>query len=95
MVTSVAGTEMLALDAKSGSVIWSYGCSSNCGLTFPGTPPAVADGTAYVPCAGRNNFNGLCALNAANGALLWTDSGASGGNTAVSTVGKVAYVQNA
>ncbi|MBV8530670.1 MAG: PQQ-like beta-propeller repeat protein [Candidatus Eremiobacteraeota bacterium] len=87
----------IAADAKSGTPLWTYGCSYNCGwvAVANGPLPAVGGSNVYFACNNYHTppFNGLCAFNASNGNLLWKYSGASGGNSAVSVAGGTIYMQ--
>jgi outer membrane protein assembly factor BamB len=82
----------LALNAKTGATLWSYGCASNCGLTFSGATPAVGNGAVYFGCSTRSLNGGLCALEASNGNLLWTYQ-AGTGNAAVSVSDGTVYME--
>lgn len=61
-VVYVAGGPLYAIDAYTGTLLWSYVVNGS------SVPPAVADGIVYFGSADDNVY----ALNAQNGAPLWT-----------------------
>jgi outer membrane protein assembly factor BamB len=61
-VVYVAGGPLYAIDAHTGALLWSYVVNGS------SVPPAVADGIVYFGSADDNVY----ALNARNGAPLWT-----------------------
>jgi outer membrane protein assembly factor BamB len=61
-----------ALQASTGNTLWS---SNAIGAVYS---PAVANGTLYTACLVNDDYSGVCALNAATGALEWTSQQAAG-----------------
>jgi eukaryotic-like serine/threonine-protein kinase len=68
--TGFEGGDFYALNALTGDVIWSIAGGSPSAVAS-----AVADGVVYTGCG---SYPYLCALNAANGDLLWTSSAPAG-----------------
>jgi outer membrane protein assembly factor BamB len=73
----------VALDARTGALLWSYGT----GGTQTSSSPAVANGVVYVGSGGD-----FLALNASNGTLLWSFTADSGVNGSPAVANGVVYV---
>ncbi len=69
-----SGGRMLALNASTGSLIWSYS-TKNSQYSSSRAPPAIMNGVIYL---GSFNDNKTCALNAANGKYIWSYSTGGG-----------------
>ena len=65
---SANGT-LFALDASSGSLIWS--ATTGTGYASSGSAPVVDDGLVFTTC-NIGSTQGVCALNAATGAPAWS-----------------------
>jgi len=81
---------VVALDAKSGSVLWTYDTGTSNSLGYAGV--AVGNGLVYVGCNG-SNFAGVCALSQSSGGLVWSAN--IGTNSLAFTVGKNLLFVNA
>lgn len=80
----------VALDAKSGTVLWTYGTGGP--NTAGYATVAVSNGLVYVGCNG-NNFQGVCALNQTSGAPVWSAN--IGTNSLAFTVSNSTLIVNA
>ncbi len=67
---------MVAVDLKTGAQIWAFGpCANGLCNAMGENAPAVDKGMVYFGCTGGSgqtiDVDGVCALNAATGALVW------------------------
>ena len=88
---------LVKLDARTGAVIWSTQIGQDNEFFGANSGPAVAGGMVYEACQQivvyQETVNGLCAVSASTGAVVWTYSG-NGTNydqSAVSVSGNTVY----